>query len=914
VFWLLVGFACLGLVLGGFLQTAAQSPVPVADDPLVRLPGTQPGQGVTLEAPSRCFNCHAGYDPPVEPGTIWVGSMMAQAARDPIFWACLTVAAQDAIWATGSPNAVDICERCHFPEGWLEGRSDPPNASAMTGSDFDGVHCDFCHNQWDPFFATTYNGTREGNDWSGYWDEAANTGPGSGTDAQLAADATYAEDQTLATAVKLFSGADFFVSHQPRYATYAEHASGQYFVSPGGEKRASFADAVPRHSFLYSRAHKSKYFCGTCHDVSNPVLANLGLSGLPDQSGGADLITEQYSASRYFHVERTFSEFLLSAYGRNAGAATNAEFQSQGAPTVAWASKCQDCHMRDVVGAGCDKNDAPQRPGGSTEHPSSGLPLHDLTGGNTWITRILASLDPDGPVYDPVNAQLLGQGPSVLTLNLTAGETPIARGAALLAGSERAKQQLRLAATLKNLDYDSNSKVLSFRLQNNTGHKLISGFPEGRRMYLNLKAYSGETLLYEVNPYDAVVGTLKGLPGTALGSNEEFDDGLVYEVHPSSDLTGEEHTFHFVLATGRSKDNRIPPKGFDIAAAVERLSEPVWDGASAPDYFTAEEYAGGYDDVAVELPTLSPPDRVVVRLYYQGTSREYVEFLRDEINGTAATLPNNGSNPYIIQTDPFFSQLKAWGNVIWDLWRHNHGLDGVGAPVEGILPFEMAQATLEIGNPVPALASLLSPSSVPANASSFTLTLFGSGFIPDSTVRWNGSNRTTTFIGSSQLTATILTSDIASPGSAQVTVFNPEPGGGSSNPLAFPYNPSPDLQPTVSALVPAETLAGGPGLLLRVNGSAFAAESVVRWNGSARRTRFLSGGQLLAFIPARDVARAGTVQVTVASSDGDGSASNAVPFTIHPRRTGKGSPRDADAGGPGEREPRRTRSRNEQLP
>ena len=70
---------------------------------------------------------------------------MAQSARDFLFFACLTVAAQDSTWAIGRPNATDICERCHFPKGWIEGRSDPTNASLMTGADYDGVQCDFCH-------------------------------------------------------------------------------------------------------------------------------------------------------------------------------------------------------------------------------------------------------------------------------------------------------------------------------------------------------------------------------------------------------------------------------------------------------------------------------------------------------------------------------------------------------------------------------------------------------------------------------------------------------------------------------------------------------------------------------------------------------------------------------------------------
>jgi hypothetical protein len=90
---------------------------------------------------------------------------------------------------------------------------------------------------------------------------------------------------------------------------------------------------------------------------------------------------------------------------------------------------------------------------------------------------------------------------------------------------------------------------------------------------------------------------------------------------------------------------------------------------------------------------------VEIVLYYQGTSREYVEFLRDEINGTAAAPNFLTLQPaaYIVQTDPFFQEtmagLRAWGDTIWELWYHNHGLDGSGASVPGIVPFEMATAT-----------------------------------------------------------------------------------------------------------------------------------------------------------------------------------------------------------------------------
>jgi hypothetical protein len=674
------------------------------------MPGTQPDQGVSLESPNRCLNCHAGYNQSVEPGFNWKGSMMAQAARDFLFWSCLTVAGQDSIWAIGTPNAVDLCERCHFPGGWLEGRSDPPNASAMTGADYDGVQCDFCHRMWDPFFEDTHSGVREGSDWVNYWDETN----ASDTPSQAAAEATYQEDGLLAGAIKLFSGAAFFQNNEPASASYTESTSGQFFVSPNSAKRASFADAAARHQMYYSRFHKSKYMCATCHDVSNPVLANLGLSGLPDVTG--DLITEQYAAASYFHVERTFSEFMLSDYGQQGGAPGIGPFDPAAYATSYpnnYIAKCQDCHMRDVVGVGANKKGAPIRPNDSLEHPNSGQPLHDLTGGNAWVSYVLASAVPGSANYDSTNDALLNQGAAVLTLDLSQGQG--IDPAAMLAGVDRAGQQLQLAASIENLNYN-NSGALSFRIQNQTGHKLISGFPEGRRMFVNIVAKDAAgNVIYEVNPYDALAGTLKGLAGytyedpnsnlptpATLGDAELYVDELVYEMHPSSSLTGEQETFHFALADGRYKDNRIPPKGFRIDEAAARLSEPVWHGVVEPGYYTADEYAGGYDDVSLTI--IGGADSVEVNLYYQTTSREYVEFLRNEINGSGElTLTGIGAGddpPYLIQTDPFFNQLAAWGDTIWQLWTHNMNVPRA-APF--LMPQATARGTVECMAPAPTM-------------------------------------------------------------------------------------------------------------------------------------------------------------------------------------------------------------------
>lgn len=662
-------------------------------DPLVRMPGTQPRPDLQIENASNCMGCHSGYAPLIEAGFTWKGTMMAQSARDPFFWAALTVAAQDSIWALGNPNGTDICLRCHMPKGWLEMRSDPTSGAGMSDGDFDGVQCDFCHRMFDPFFQDTYDGKREGNAWATYWDETNM----SSTPSNVAAQSTLQEDIVQSNFHGLFNGTNMYgADHRPVQSGYVENASGQYYVSSRKERRASFADADGFHPMLYSRYHKSKYYCSTCHDVSNPALANLTFSATMPNDGTTVLPTESKAPSEYFHAERTFSEFMLSDYGLPGGSPGVGPYSPDkfetAQPGNAIAS-CQDCHMPDGVGPGAAIVGAIIRPQGSTEHPSSGQPIHDLTGGNVFVPWLLASTVPSSPNYDMTNAMLLGQGSAKLTMVLDEGLKLDA--SALLAASYRAKSTLQKAATIVDLSYDAASGATSFKLRNNTGHKLITGYPEGRRMFVNVRLHKGTQLVHEVNPYDATAATLKGLDladspsSPPLGAAETRDDSLVYEAKMMSSLTGQTKSFHFLLSDERGKDNRIPPKGFRIADANKRIADPVWQGAPDPNYFTAAEYAGGFDQINLTLP--AGATRVDVRVYYQTTSREYAEFLRDEINGTATSLgsptPSGEPKAYIAQTDPFFSQLAAWGDTIWQLWLHNKD-------VPGAAPIEMAHATL----------------------------------------------------------------------------------------------------------------------------------------------------------------------------------------------------------------------------
>ena len=75
--------------------------------------------------------------------------------------------------------------------------------------------------------------------------------------------------------------------------------------------------------------------------------------------------------------------------------------------------------------------------------------------------------------------------------------------------------------------------------------------------------------------------------------------------------------------------------------------------------------------------------------------------------------------------------------------------------------------------------------------------------------------------------------------------------------------PSAGVVPAISELSPDNAKAGGADFTLTVNGSNFNSNAVVKWNGTAQTTAFVTGKQLTAAIPASAIATAGTADVTV---------------------------------------------------
>jgi hypothetical protein len=207
--------------------------------------------------------------------------------------------------------------------------------------------------------------------------------------------------------------------------------------------------------------------------------------------------------------------------------------------------------------------------------------------------------------------------------------------------------------------------------------------------------------------------------------------------------------------------------------------------------------------------------------------------------------------------------------------------------------------TINTSNPAPSIASL-SPSSAAVGGAAFLLTVTGSNFVASSTVKWNGVALAGSYVDAAHLTATVPASDLASAGTASVTVVNPSPGGGTSNALSFTINTS-NPAPSIASLSPSSAAVGGAAFSLTVTGSNFVAASTVNWNGAALAGSFVDASHLTAMVPASDLVTAGTASITVINPAPGGGTSNALNFTINTSNPAPSiaslSPSSAAAGG-----------------
>ncbi len=357
---------------------------------------------------------------------------------------------------------------------------------------------------------------------------------------------------------------------------------------------------IPTATTLQSPYHETSELCGTCHDVFNPAFT---------YDSGSDtyfvnaLDTPSPDVTTGFPEQTTYSEWANSEY------ATTGVFAPQFGLNKDTVSSCQDCHMPDVTGRdaefGADRTN---------------LPLHQFLGANTFIPQVI----PLHPVFGAeVDAALLLETVDIAT------------------------EFLRKSATV-SLDISAGN--LTVTVTNETGHKLPTGYPEGRRMWLHVRAFDADrTVVFESGRYVFAEAIVEGYDAAPL--DPDYDPYLhVWEANHSISpglattlgvMPGPSQ--HLTLVDTIDKDNRIPPRGF-TNAGFEAFNggRPV-----------GQSYADGqyWDDVV--YPVGATAVQAEVTLFYQTTTREYVEFLRDE------------------------NVTNSAGPIMFDLWDQN----GQGAPV-----------------------------------------------------------------------------------------------------------------------------------------------------------------------------------------------------------------------------------------
>ncbi|TPV93798.1 MAG: hypothetical protein B7733_18520 [Myxococcales bacterium FL481] len=491
---------------------------------LVAAPGvahavpTEPGDlEHELRPAEECKTCHLFSNAPADAGEplyapfIWQGTMMANAARDPVFWAGVAVADSD------HPDETIECIRCHSPSAFLEGRGESKTMDDLIAKDFDGVTCDICHRMVDD----------------------GETPPGN---------ARYVlDDVAVGESV-------------PRRGPWA-------YVEEDDMKHEWIQDV----SFIGdSRA------CGTCHDVTTP-RERVDDSGLP--------------MGRLFNEQRTYSEWLGSAF-----AVPGDDFRS-----------CQDCHMVEVADvAGCVEF----QDRGQTH--ATGARRHDLVGANRHMIEIMQAqygTAAGGPISDTIFNEVLARTDDML-----------AAAASLEVGFPSA---VDLAAGISDW---------TVTVTNESGHKLPTGYSEGRVMWLEVTATYNDERVYSSGYWD----------GMAI---EADDQVRRYEAIAQDYADGA--TFHLLRNNHWVLDNRLAPRGL----AVDVETDPVGDRyALTPDNTWPHVDDVSYAFEPIELveagPDVAAEVELSVRLLYLVNTPDYLDFLADEggDNGSAlqAILDEHG--------------------------------------------------------------------------------------------------------------------------------------------------------------------------------------------------------------------------------------------------------------------------------
>jgi hypothetical protein len=598
-----------------------------------------------LIQPNFCAGCHEDYSGE-QPASYslqvnrWAYSMMGQSYRDPVFQAHLQIAEKDASFSS------DTCLRCHAPAGWIQDRRKPPGTllpnghpdpQALTPEDIMGVSCIVCHRTVDPVERPDRT-------------DIPPRPPSQNTEAI---------DRSILAALEMQVNpiSPTGNNRPPDFAPVGlqpggPHAANAYVIDPRDRRRGPVdLGMFFFHQWLESPLHKTSQACAACHDVSNALFTRQ-----PDGSYRLNPVGQAHpTGNKYdmFPMDRLYSEWLMSDFAL--GPVTLAVPDPNGGPSMVgrysfdgvtrWTNTtqlvifntsveyttCQSCHQPQTTGVGCNVG-APIR---------ETIPVHNFTGTNSWVLRAVNDL------YLPDDTMMFEEERV----------------------DESVQRNIHLRRMASDLELSLESSQLKVRVINQTGHKLPSGFPEGRRMWVNVRFLDGlGNVVAERGAYDHVTATLDD-SGTKVYKIKAAIDSATYgPLPPGTNLPPDGPSFHLDLNNKVIFDNRIPPRGFTNAKFAAIQAAPV-----------GYTYADGqyWDDTFFALPPGAV--RAEVRLFGQTTTREYVEWLRDNATDVSTFVPQPGPLTWELPSgyNPGPGPLTL-GQIIYAQWLKW----GKSAPVE----------------------------------------------------------------------------------------------------------------------------------------------------------------------------------------------------------------------------------------
>ena len=549
-------------------------------------PGTQPETDINLFKPilsaTDCSYCHAEFNDATAPYDTWITSMMAQSARDPIWHAALSIANQDV------DHGGETCIRCHAPRGWLSGKSSDGLIDDFDAYDYEGINCHFCHRAVNPEYGE--------NSAIGYppSEGSSNSGP-------------LDPDKPILDALEAQGHATTHIGNTTLVIDPADVRRGPYSDVPEQYYNVHQTDGYGNFVWLVeSPYHRTSEFCGECHNVSNPLYLydpNTGKHDLTD----LDAEHPTHDPKDMYPEQRTYSEWLVSDFASEGVYFPDRRFG--GAHPTGIMESCTDCHMPKQVGAGCVFLEY------DPDNYRQDIGQHSFSGSNTWVVGAIR--------------EQLGEDAGLV--GLTEERVSAAKMRTLEMLGNASDMELSL----------EESGELNVRIINQSGHKLPTGYPEGRRMWINVRYFDAAEEELKKDERGAFEAGYLLNPGDS--KVYEMRSGIDSEVAAATNLT-EGPGFHLVLNNVTYFDNRIPPMG-----ATRAELEAVRAGNVPFDTYEDNQY---WDDTQYVVPTEA--HSAVVTLYYQTTTGEYIDFLAENsLDGTGATakqlwLDNDGMVPAIM--------------------------------------------------------------------------------------------------------------------------------------------------------------------------------------------------------------------------------------------------------------------------